>query len=118
LVKLIKEQEADVRDVLVITGGADGADTIAENLCKDEFGIACAVFNAPWNALNKKGNRRAAGPIRNGWMLRWGQPDYILAFHPYLPGSRGTKNLIDQVRKRSPLDTIPVRVIDKQRKKK
>ena len=113
LVKLIKEQEVPVDDVLVITGGADGADSMVEDICKKELGIACAVFPAPWDAMRKiLGNHKAAGPIRNGWMLRWGQPDYILAFHPYIVNSKGTKNMVEQNRKRG-IDAVPVRIIEK-----
>lgn len=115
LAKLIKMMEVHADNVLVITGGAEGADNLIEDICKNELAIACAVFPAPWEAYKKiHGNVRAAGPKRNGWMLRWGQPDYILAFHPFLPNSRGTKNLLEQARSRNPLiDGIPIRIIEK-----
>lgn len=90
----------DYARVLVITGGADGADTIIERLCLDELGIACARFGAAWKAFGRNyGNPRPAGPVRNRWMLTWGQPNAVLAFHPYLPGSKGTKNMVDQARR-------------------
>jgi len=99
--------------VLVITGSTkeddNGVDSIVEELCRTEFGIACAIFRAPWTFMHKRGNRRAAGPMRNGWMLKWGKPNLVLAFHPYLPNSRGTKNTCEQARKLG----IPVRVVEK-----
>src|SRR3982751_5299319 len=73
--KLIMQQGVPYQNVLVITGGASGADTIIRELCENELGIACANFNAAWLFYQRfKGNKRGAGPIRNGWMLRWGQP--------------------------------------------
>lgn len=98
--------------VLVVTGSTweddNGADSIIEQLCRVELGIACAIFRAPWRYMEKQGNKRAAGPMRNDWMLKWGRPDYVLAFHPYLPGSRGTKNMCKQAREWG----IPVRVVE------
>lgn len=92
--------EAGVRqaDVLVIQGGAPGLDTIVKDLCRNELGIACATFEAPWQFCASVGNKRSAGPMRNGWMLRWGVPNRVLAFHPYLPKSKGTKNCLKQAR--------------------
>jgi hypothetical protein len=73
---------------LVIDGAASGA---------DELGHAWAVncgkpsmrFPAHW------GHGRKAGPLRNGWMLRFGCPDVVVAFS----GGKGTANMISQARK-------------------
>jgi hypothetical protein len=114
LCKLILEKGMRYKDVLVITGSTieddNGADSLVASLCKNELGIACAVFSAAWPFHERLGNKRAAGPIRNGWMLRWGRPDYVLAFHPYLPGSRGTKNMLKQAHDLG----IPSRLIEKE----
>lgn len=87
-------------DVCVVAGGADGVDTWTRHICTREK-IAFAEFPAPWDFFTKqlKANSRPAGPIRNGWMIRWMRPDAVLAFHPYLPGSRGTKDCVEQARK-------------------
>lgn len=45
-----------------------------------------------WADWKKHG--KAAGPIRNGIMLRDGKPDMVVAF----PGGRGTANMVDQAR--------------------
>lgn len=114
LQKLIVQLGVKYKDVLVITGGATGADELVQRLCNDELGIACAVFHAPWAFFAKLNNKRAAGPVRNMWMLRWGRPDAVLAFHPFIVNSRGTKNMVEKARSmKVPL----IRVIDKQAKK-
>lgn len=111
--RAIVERGVQYKNVLVVTGSAaeddNGVDSIVEKLCRTRLGIACAIFRAPWDFFQKTGNKRAAGPVRNGWMLRWGRPHLILAFHPYLPNSRGTKNLCEQARRLN----IPVRVFAK-----
>lgn len=111
--KLLEEQGVQRDQVLIITGSVfeddNGADSIIEAMCREDLGIACAAIRAPWKFYDKKASKRSAGPIRNGWMLKWGRPDFILAFHPYLPNSRGTKNMCEQARKQG----IPVRVIER-----
>lgn len=114
LAKVILEHGVRNDDVLVVTGSIEeednGVDSIVECLCRTELGLACAVFRAPWEwARRTIGNARPAGPIRNGWMARWFTPNFVLAFHPYLPNSRGTKNMCEQARAKG----IPVRVIEK-----
>jgi len=74
------------RPKLIIHGGAKGADALAGRYA-DTWGIPCMSFPAPWFYHDK-----SAGPIRNGWMLRFGTPSIILAF----PGGRGTANMIEQ----------------------
>jgi hypothetical protein len=83
---------------LVICGGASGYDSFAEEWAKRR-GIACAVFKAPWDSPLGK----SAGPVRNGWMLRYGQPDLVLAFE----GGAGTANMIAQAKKAG----VPVRKV-------
>lgn len=73
-------------DILIIHGGARGADALAGRYA-DTFGRPCMVFPAAWFA-----NGKSAGPMRNAWMLKYGQPDLVLAF----PGGRGTENCVKQ----------------------
>jgi hypothetical protein len=108
LLGLFEERGVRLQDVLVVQGEAEGVDTLVKQICVEEYGIACAGFPAPWKFMGRVGNLRAAGPIRNGWMLRWTKPDIVLAFHPYLPGSKGTRNCVEQARRLN----IPVRVIE------
>lgn len=84
----------------VIQGEARGADT----LCKQEAekrGFVVHSFPADWVKY-----RKAAGPIRNGQMLKEGKPDLIIAFHPNLAESKGTRDMVYQSTKAG----VPVRV--------
>lgn len=72
----------------VIHGAAPGADTLAAGWAID-MGITVTAMRADWT---KHG--RAAGPIRNGEMLKL-MPDVVVAF----PGGRGTSDMMTQARR-------------------
>jgi len=74
----------------IIEGGARGADTIAQQLAF-KYGMACLHVEANWAKYG-----RAAGPIRNKWMLEFGQPDIVYAFHTNKALSKGTNNMVNQ----------------------
>jgi predicted Rossmann-fold nucleotide-binding protein len=74
-------------DDIVIEGGANGADSLANQFCR-EHGIAVAVVPANWGFYDKR-----AGALRNSWMLRL-NPDLVIAF----PGGSGTANMIAQAK--------------------
>jgi hypothetical protein len=76
----------------LVTGGAKGADTIAEAYAFGR-GFSYRVHHADWNAYG-----RAAGPIRNTRMLEE-DPDLVIAFHDDLSKSKGTKNMVKQAQK-------------------
>lgn len=65
-----------------------GADKLAGKWA-ESVEIPVRVFRANWRL-----HGGAAGPIRNGQMLRDGKPDLVIAF----PGGRGTANMIQQAR--------------------
>ncbi len=69
--------------VLVIEGGATGADTLAREWAQRR-GVEVMTFAADWQA------GRRAGPIRNQRMIDEGKPDGVIAF----PGGRGTADMI------------------------
>ena len=69
-----------------VTGPYKGADYWAHQWALARQ-VPCLRMRAEWE---KHG--RAAGPIRNGEMLKTYQLDYLLAF----PGGRGTANMIEQ----------------------
>ncbi|HET6481332.1 MAG TPA: hypothetical protein VN756_12820 [Solirubrobacterales bacterium] len=52
-------------------------------------GIPVMGMPAAWDFYKKE-----AGGLRNGWMLRYGSPDLLLAFP--MPDSRGTWNAVRQ----------------------
>lgn len=67
-------------------GGAKGADALA-GFWAASSGIWTEEFRADWDA-----HGRAAGPIRNGKMLREFKPDLVVA----APGGRGTADCCRQ----------------------
>lgn len=48
-------------------------------------------FAARWDMFH-----RAAGPMRNGWQLKVGEPDLVLAYHNNIFSSKGTKDMLRQ----------------------
>ena len=74
---------------IIIHGGARGADTLAHIEARRR-GWATAEMAANWQVHGK-----AAGPIRNGWMLNL-RPDLVLAF----PGGNGTADMVRQAQRR------------------
>lgn len=78
----------DVKSVggiaLVISGGASGADRLAERWAQHER-IPLCVFPANWRFDGRK-----AGPLRNQAMLDFARPDLVVAF----PGGRGTEDMV------------------------
>lgn len=73
---------------LLIHGGATGADAWAAAWAAT-YGVRAKEFLADWK---RYGN--GAGPKRNGDMIRYGDPDLVLAF----PGRNGTADMVRQAR--------------------
>lgn len=69
----------------IIEGGAQGADFHAGRWAQSK-GIPFAVMPANWKFYDK-----AAGTIRNEWMVDWLLPDLCIAF----PGGIGTQRMKD-----------------------
>jgi hypothetical protein len=67
-------------NMLIIQGGAKGADALAKAWAKKN-NVECIEFRADWDTYGK-----AAGFLRNVEMLEVGQPDLVIGF----PGSTGT----------------------------
>jgi hypothetical protein len=84
----------------VIEGEALGADSIARDIA-EYVGIPVIKFPANWRKFGK-----AAGPIRNLQMIQEGKPDLVLAFHPDINTSKGTKNMVHLAK----MHNIPVKV--------
>lgn len=99
-VTILTKMESLAKDTLVIHGGARGADTLADE-CAHELGLPVTPFPADWQRFGKK-----AGPLRNRQMLDQ-KPDLVIAFHKNLQSSKGTKDCVNEARKRS----IPVKII-------
>jgi len=81
-------------DTIVIEGGCVGADLIARDVALEHLGLEVVEFPAAWKKYGK-----AAGPKRNIKMLDT-KPDLVIAFHDDLSGSKGTKHIVTEAKKR------------------
>lgn len=70
--------------LIIVQGGADGADALARTWCLDR---KVPYINVP---ADWKAHGRAAGPLRNQRMIDEHEPDMVLAF----PGGRGTADMV------------------------
>lgn len=73
--------------VIVLHGGARGADEMAGRLAED-YGVHTARIKALWSSFGK-----AAGPIRNRVMAEFA-PDLVVAFHRDIENSSGTADML------------------------
>ncbi len=80
-------------DIVIIAGGAKGADTLAVKAAK-ACGLSFREYPAQWKKYGKK-----AGPIRNQTMLDMENPHLVVAFHENIDGSKGTKDMVSRARK-------------------
>lgn len=94
------------KDTIIIQGCADGADKKCRYIARILYLKLLSskdnhdVLNNPGFPANWKRYGRAAGLIRNIQMLDEGNPDLVLAFHTNIENSKGTKNMIEQAKKR------------------
>lgn len=101
--ELVRLKAAHGDRLFVISGAATGADTHAAETA-ERLGIEQVIYPANWRGFGK-----AAGPIRNKRMLEEGKPDLVIAFHRYLPGSKGTKHMVGIAEKAG----IPVMIVER-----
>jgi hypothetical protein len=97
-VKALKARHGD--KLIIIQGGADGADTMAEIACQQES-VHCAEVKALWSTRHI-----SAGPQRNTAMLKGLMPDEVIAYHPNIGKGKGTKDMVKQAKDAG----VPVRV--------
>jgi hypothetical protein len=90
--------EALSDDTIVVSGGAAGVDTWAEEAARDR-GLKTLVFHANWDGLGRK-----AGPIRNAEIIA--NADKVVAF--WDRESRGTLNALVQARDAG----LPITILD------
>lgn len=80
--------------LVVIEGGANGADAIAgrwaDSMQKGLMGVIPKTYPANWKKWGRK-----AGPLRNQEMLVGEEPDYVFGFHNNISQSRGTRNMLN-----------------------
>lgn len=72
----------------IVQGGARGVDRIAQDWADDRL-IESITYPADWATYG-----RSAGPLRNKQMLEEGRPDLIVAFHPAIDRSKGTRHMV------------------------
>lgn len=97
-VAYIEERIALLKPKLIIHGNCpSGADRIADNYAKKN-GIPCIKMDANWDYYNK-----AAGPIRNRWMLDFCTPDKLLVF--VTKTSKGSRDMIKATEKKG-IDSV------------
>ena len=70
----------------IIHGNCKGADKLSGEWAKIR-GIPVITVDANWDYYNK-----SAGHIRNYWMLKFCEPDLVIAF----PGGRGTAGMVEK----------------------
>jgi hypothetical protein len=80
-------------DMLLINGGAPGADTLAREWAVDRK-VDHLTLYAKWSIFG-----RSAGPIRNRRMAKK-RPRLVLAFHPDIDKSKGTRDMIEVAKQR------------------
>ena len=80
---------AETPIILLVHGGCRGADLLADAWAAERGieRVAYPISDAEWKERGK-----AAGPMRNGHMLRDHPNAFVVAF----PGGRGTQNLVKQ----------------------
>jgi hypothetical protein len=80
------------QDITIVEGDCRGADKIAGFIA---FGKGMKVRKEPadWKKYGK-----AAGPIRNQYMLDKYKPDMVVAFHNDYENSKGTKDMCERAK--------------------
>ncbi|MGY2987729.1 SLOG family protein [Bradyrhizobium sp. USDA 4508] len=71
---------------VILHGGATGADAMAAEWAAVN-GVEALEYLADWKKLGPQ-----AGPKRNADMIKYGQPDLVLAF----PGNAGTADMVEK----------------------
>lgn len=73
---------------VIIQGGCRGADQIAAKIAR-YLGFEVKTYEADWSTFEK-----AAGPIRNRFMMSDSDPTIAAAFHDDLEHSKGTLDMV------------------------
>jgi len=101
-------EELESRDVVVIEGEADGADTLAKEACKVIWGVRVEPHKADWNGPHGKG----AGHVRNQEMVDTGA-DVCIAFKDKFDFSPNAKGGTEDCVRRAVDAKIPTYVVVK-----
>ena len=82
--EVLRSEKLSYDDVMIISGGARGVDTIAQQIAK-KFGLPIIIFYPNWKKYGKR-----AGLIRNTYIVQYS--DIVMAFPS--KDSRGTWDTI------------------------
>ena len=85
----LSKLHAEKRITCIVTGGATGADSLAEEWAVENR-IHVARYPANWKLHGK-----SAGPRRNEIMLKTEQPELVVAF----PGGAGTQDMLRRAKR-------------------
>lgn len=81
----------------LVQGGAKGADQLSRFWAQTRY-VPFTEFPANWRLHGK-----AAGPIRNqaqlDYLLSWDEDMAVIAFHPDIESSKGTKDMVTRAEK-------------------
>ena len=89
--KVLKKQSISLTDVELVSGGAKGVDSLAQQLAK-EFGLTITIHYPNWQKYGK-----GAGFIRNGEIVK--DADIVIAVRVKAPNSKGTMDTVDKAKK-------------------
>jgi len=89
LINYCKERDLHPRNIAIVSGGASGADTLAE-MFADRYNIRKIIFKADWNLYGKQ-----AGFVRNHHIIN--EADVVFAF--WDGKSKGTSHSIELAKK-------------------
>jgi len=82
--------DGDCGDIDRLSGYPYGADYLGYRWAREQQ-IPSMRFPAHFPTMGKK-----AGPIRNSWMIKFGQPDLVVAF----PGGKGTADMVAKAKRK------------------
>lgn len=95
------------RPLVLIHGAAPGIDTITADEAMKIGLIGIEPYPAEWEKWERLGKRNWAGPIRNQEMVKrlleyadYGKRVHLLAIHPDIERSKGTRGMVEIARKR------------------
>jgi len=93
IVSIIKRLKDEEKELIIIEGGASGADELAKK-ASIELEIEFREYKADWKRYG-----RSAGPKRNQQMLDCESPELVIAFHENIEKSKGTKDMLNRASK-------------------
>ena len=82
--RVLRKEKVDVHDVVIVSGGATGVDTLAQKIAR-KYGLTIVIHYPQWWRFGK-----AAGPMRNTKIVK--DADVVLAIR--WGASKGTDDLI------------------------